>query len=51
MICLKKTENRAMNTAFRGGKQCSSAEAILDFSLFAFSFISITEQLFLKVND
>ena len=51
MICLRKFENRAINDTFRGGKQGSSAEAVLDFSIFHVSFISATEQLFLNAND
>ena len=49
MFYLKKMENRAMNMALRGGKQRSSAEDALDFSLFYFN--SFTEQLFLNAND
>ena len=49
MFCLKKMENRAMNMALRGGKQRSSAEDALDFSLFYFH--SLAKQLFLNAND
>lgn len=49
MVYLKKNENRDMN-AFRGGKQCSSAEAVLDFSLFSISFISQNGN-FMDKND
>lgn len=51
MFCLENMENRAINFAFRGGKQRSSAEDALNFSIFSLSFISVTEQLFINAND
>ena len=51
MVWFEKYDNMDKNMTFLGGKQRSSVEAAVCFSLFTTKLFSVTKQVFLTTND